>query len=105
MNVTDWPTERVAAVALTDAGAYTAGVRNTAGEVLSSPAVLVVNPAPIPKLNLRLEANGRLTFTWTGSARLTWSPTLTGAFSPVPNAASGYQALPGADYGFYRLVP
>ncbi|MFZ4819566.1 MAG: hypothetical protein ACOYLU_13050, partial [Limisphaerales bacterium] len=83
----------------------TAGVRNTAGEVLSSPAVLVVNQAQIPKLNLRLEANGRLTFTWTGSARLTWSPTLTGAFSPVPNATSGYQALPGGDHGFYRLVP
>jgi hypothetical protein len=99
------PSYTLPAVALTDAGAYTAGVRNTAGEVLSSPAVLVVNQAPIPKLNLRLEANGRLTFTWTGSARLTWSPTLTGAFSPVPNAASGYQALPGADYGFYRLVP
>ena len=99
------PSYTLPAVALTDAGAYTAGVRNTAGEVLSSPALLVINPAPIPKLNLRLESNGRLTFTWTGSARLTWSPTLTGAFSPVPNAASGYQALPGADYGFYRLVP
>ena len=95
----------MSAVALTDAGAYTAGVRNTAGEVLSSPAVLVVNPAPIPKLNLRLGANGRLTFTWDGTARLIWSPTLTGAFSPVPNATSGYQALPGGDHGFYRLVP
>jgi hypothetical protein len=99
------PSYTLAAVALTDAGAYTAGVRNTAGEVLSNPALLVVNPAPIPKLNLRLEANGRLTFTWTGVARLAWSPTLTGSFSPVPNAASGYQALPGGDQGFYRLVP
>ncbi len=99
------PSYTLPAVALTDAGAYTAGVRNTAGEVLSNPAALIVNPAPIPKLNLRLESNGRLTFTWDGSARLTWSPTLTGAFSPVPNATSGYQALPGGDHGFYRLVP
>lgn len=99
------PSYTLPAVALTDAGAYTAGVRNTAGEVLSNPAALIVNPAPIPKLNLRLESNGRLTFTWDGTARLNWSPTLTGAFSPVPNAASGYQALPGGDQGFYRLVP
>ena len=99
------PSYTLPAVALTDAGAYTAGVRNTAGEVLSNPAALIVNPAPIPKLNLRLESNGRLTFTWDGTARLNWSPTLTGAFSPVPNAASGYQALPGGDHGFYRLVP
>jgi len=98
------PSYTLPVVALTDAGAYTAGVRNTAGEVLSNRAALIVNPAPIPRLNLRLEPNGRLTFTWDGSARLTWSPTLTGAFSPVPNATSGYQALPGGDHGFYRLV-
>jgi len=98
------PSYTLPAVALTDAGAYTAGVRNTAGEVLSNPAALIVNPAPIPKLNLRLESNGRRTFTWDGSARLTWSPTLTGAFNQLPNATSGYQALPGGDHGFYRLV-
>jgi len=63
------PSYTLPAVALTDAGAYTAGVRNTAGEVLSNPAALIVNPAPIPKLNLRLEPNGRLTFTWDGSIR------------------------------------
>lgn len=90
-------------VKLTDAGAYAAGARNNAGEVLSSPAVLIVNPAPIPKLNLRLESNGRLSFTWAGNARLTWSPTVTGPFNPVPNAASGYQAVLGASSGFYRL--
>jgi hypothetical protein len=92
------------AVALTDAGAYTAGVRNNAGEVISFPAVLTVNPATVPKLNLKLETNGRLTFTWTGTARLTWSPTVTGPFNVVPAAVSGYQALPGVGNGFYRLV-
>ena len=92
------------AMALTDAGAYTAGVRNNAGEVLSFPAVLTVNPATVPKLNLKLETNGRLTFTWTGAARLTWSPALPGPFNVVPGAVSGYQALPGAGNGFYRLA-
>jgi len=93
------------AVALTDAGAYTAGVRNTAGEVLSNPAVLTVNLATAPKLNLKREANGRLTFTWTGTAKLMWSPNLSGPFNLVPAAVSGYQALPGAGNGFYRLEP
>ena len=92
------------AVALANAGTYTAGVRNNAGEVLSFPAVLTVNPVTVPKLNLKLETNGRLTFTWTGTARLTWSPTVTGPFNVVPAAVSGYQALPGAGNGFYRLV-
>ncbi len=90
-------------VNLTDAGTYTAGVRNAATEVLSSPAVLTVNPATVPKLNLRRETNGRLTFTWTGTARLMWSPTLAGPFNLVPGAVSGYQALPGTGNGFYRL--
>jgi hypothetical protein len=92
------------AVALANAGAYTAGVRNNAGEVISFPAVLTVNPVTVPKLNLKLETNGRLTFTWTGTARLTWSPTVTGPFNVVPAAVSGYQALPGVGHGFYRLV-
>jgi hypothetical protein len=92
-------------VKLTDAGNYTAGVRNTAGEVLSKPAVLTVNAATAPKLNLKRENNGRLTFTWTGTAKLTWSPSLSGPFNLVPGAVSGYQALPGAGNGFYRLEP
>ena len=93
----------LSAVALTDAGSYTAGVRNTAGEVLSKPAVLTVNAATAPKLNLKRETNGRLTFTWTGTAKLMWSPSLSGPFNLVPGAVSGYQALPGAGNGFYRL--
>jgi hypothetical protein len=95
----------LSAVALTDAGSYTAGVRNTAGEVLSKPAVLTVNAATAPKLNLKRETNGRLTFTWTGTAKLMWSPSLSGPFNLVPGAVSGYQALPGAGNGFYRLEP
>ena len=94
----------IQAVALTDAGAYSAGVRNKAGEVMSFPAVLTVNPVPVPALTMKLESNGRLTFTWTGAARLTWSPTLIGPFNVVPGAVSGYQALPGTGSGFYRLV-
>ncbi len=99
------PSYTLAAVALTDAGAYTAGVRNTAGEVLSNPAVLTVNLATAPKLNLKREINGRLTFTWTGAAKLMWSPNLSGPFNLVPGAVSGYQALPGTGSGFYRLEP
>ena len=95
----------LSAVALTDAGSYTAGVRNTAGEVLSKPAVLTVNAATAPKLNLKRETNGRLTFTWTGTAKLMWSLSLSGPFNLVPGAVSGYQALPGAGNGFYRLEP
>ena len=95
----------IPAVALTDAGAYTAGVRNNAGETMSFPAVLTVNPAAAPVLNMKLETNGRLTFTWTGAARLTWSPTVSGPFNGIPGAVSGYQVLPGAGSGFYRLVP
>ena len=91
-------------IAGANASTYTAGVRNNAGEVISFPAVLTVNPVTVPKLNLKLETNGRLTFTWTGTARLTWSPTVTGPFNVVPAAVSGYQALPGAGNGFYRLV-
>jgi len=97
------PSYTLAAVELTDAGAYTTGVRNTAGEVLSKPAVLTVNDATAPKLNLKRETNGRLTFTWTGTAKLMWSPSLSGPFNMVPGAVSGYQALPGTGNGFYRL--
>jgi hypothetical protein len=93
----------IPAVALTDAGTYKAGVRNAAGEVLSSAALLTVHPAPIPKLNLKREINGRLTFTWTGTAKLMWSPSVSGPFNLVPGAVSGYQALPGTGNGFYRL--
>jgi hypothetical protein len=93
----------ILAVALTDAGTYKAGVRNAAGEVLSSAALLTVHPAPIPKLNLKREINGRLTFTWTGTAKLMWSPSVSGPFNLVPGAVSGYQALPGTGTGFYRL--
>lgn len=99
------PSYTLAAVALTDAGAYTAGVRNTAGEVLSNPAVLTVNLATAPKLTLKREINGRLTFTWTGAAKLMWAPNLSGPFNLVPGAVSGYQALPGTGSGFYRLEP
>jgi hypothetical protein len=94
---------RSSVVALTDAGTYKAGVRNAAGEVLSSAALLTVHPAPIPKLNLKREINGRLTFTWTGTAKLMWSPSVSGPFNLVPGAVSGYQALPGTGNGFYRL--
>jgi hypothetical protein len=54
---------------------------------------------------MKLESNGRLIFTWTGAARLTWSPTVSGPFNGIPGAVSGYQVLPGAGSGFYRLVP
>ena len=72
----------------------------------SVPAELVVGKVPaLPPLNLRLEPDGRLTFTWSGPARLMSSPSLTQAFAPVPNAASGHQVAPGASEAFYRLSP
>lgn len=72
----------------------------------SVPAELVVGKVPaLPPLNLRLEPDGRLTFTWSGPARLMSSPSLTQDFAPVPNAASGHQVVPGASEGFYRLSP
>jgi hypothetical protein len=99
------PSYTLSAVVLTDAGAYTAGVRNMAGEVLSNQAVLTVNAASLPKLNLKRESNGRLTFTWTGTGKLMWSSGLSGPYNLVPGAVSGYQALPGMGTGFYRLEP
>jgi hypothetical protein len=95
----------IPSVTLADAGTYTAAVRNASGEVISEPAVLTVNPKTLPRLNVRRETNGRLTLSWTGAARLTWSSKLAGPFTPVAGAVSGYQTIPGVDAGFYRLEP
>jgi hypothetical protein len=97
-------THIISSVRLTDAGAYTVTVRNAGGSTQSLPANLTVNPLLAPRLNIQRGTNGRLTFTWTGTARLIWSPNLSGPFNLVPGAVSGYQVLPGSGTGFYQLV-
>jgi hypothetical protein len=96
-------TYTIPSVRSTDAGAYTVTVQNPGGSVQSREANLTVNPLLAPRLNILRGTNGRLTFTWTGTAKLMWAPNLSGPYNLVPGAVSGYQALPATGSGFYRL--
>jgi thermitase len=98
-----------------DTGSYTVVVTNALGSVTSLPALLTVNPVPVPQLRPLSVSGGTVTISWTAqsgrSYRVQYAPTPTGPWSTlgtdvVANGtlASKLDSPAGATQRYYRVI-